>query len=428
MTRLARFWRDAWGFARQTAGAPRRVRALLAENATLMQRLREQTDQAQAARVQAAQARQEAEAAHRARTVFLASACHDLRQPLHAAGLFLGSLARSGLSPRQLGLLDQAQASTTAASDMLNTLLDFSKVDAGVIQPQPVAFALQSLFHKLDQELAPWAAQKGLSLRVRDTRVTLYADPGLVELILRNLLLNAIRYTAQGGVLLGCRRRGGRAVIEVWDTGIGIDPAEHRAIFREFHQLGGAQGDHRQGLGLGLAIVDGLAQAMGAPVGLASTPGRGSVFRVSLPFGQLPPEPSRPALGGADLQGLRVLLIDDDESVRLAMSDLMGLWGVQCQGAASTDEALRALDTFQPDVVLADYRLRRAGTGLDGVAAIRARLGWAVPAALVTGDTAAERLDEARDQGLALLHKPVAAPRLLALLQTLRAAGAQRSA
>lgn len=407
-------------YARHAGAAVRRSLALRLDNEDLVQRLREQTQQAQAARAQAEQAQQKAEEADRAKSLFLASASHDLRQPLHAAGLFLGSLARAGLNDRQAALLAHAQASNTAASDMLNTLLDFSKVGTGMIEPQPHSFVLQTLFHKLERELAPWAADKGLHLRMRDTLLTPFADPGLVELILRNLLLNAIRYTERGGVLLACRQRAGQAVIEVWDTGIGIPAQSHEQIFQAFQQLDNPQRDRRNGLGLGLAIVQGLARAMDVSVTLVSQPGRGTVFRLGLPLGLMPvrvPEPTPSPV--AALQGLRVLLVDDDACVRLAMQDLMTVWGVQCEVAPSTEAALRCLSHFRPDVVLADYRLHSLHNGVQAVVAIRARLGVPVPAALVTGDTAAERAQEAQMQGLAVLHKPVSAGLLQNLLQEL---------
>ena len=415
-------------YARHTGAAVARALALRLDNEDLVRRLREQTQQAQRARAHAERAQLAAEEADRAKTLFLASASHDLRQPLHAAGLFLGSLARSGLHARQALLLEHAQASNTAASEMLNTLLDFSKVETGMIQPQPHSFALQPLFHKLERELAPWAADKGLNLRMRDTALTPFADPGLVELILRNLLLNAIRYTERGGVLLACRLRAGRAVIEVWDTGIGIPAESHQIIFQAFQQLDNPQRDRRNGLGLGLAIVQGLAKAMGVTVELVSRPGRGTVFRLSLPQGLRPMRaPDLPPAPPQTLQGLRVLLIDDDEAVRLAMQDLMGVWGVQCEVVASTEAALQCLSHFVPDVLLADYRLHCAHTGVQAVAAIRERLGQEIPAALVTGDTAAERLQEAQMQGLALLHKPVPAGLLQSLLQDLKQAGREIS-
>jgi signal transduction histidine kinase/ActR/RegA family two-component response regulator len=390
------------------------------ENEGLVERLRDQTQRALEARELAEEALCEAEEANRAKTVFLASASHDLRQPLHAMGLFLSALARADLNDRQQRLLMQAQASALATGDMLATLMDFSKVDAGVIRPQVQPFAVQPLFQKLERELAPLAEEKGLAFRMRDTSLVLHADPSLVELILRNLLLNAIRYTERGVVLLACRRRGLRAMVEVWDTGIGIAAEQHQAIFKEFHQLGNPERDRRKGLGLGLAIVQGLARAMSVDVSLQSKPGRGSVFKLALPVSLQPwHEQSIQGLDEPELSGLRVLLIDDDETVRAAMSDLLATWGCWCEAVASGEDAVRILERFEPDVLLADYRLRSHRTGLEAVHTVRAHMGREVPAAIITGDTAAERLREADASGLTLMHKPVPADRLQSVLFSL---------
>ena len=394
-----------------------RAIALRFENDGLVARLRDQTQRALEAREMVEQALIEAEDANRAKTVFLASASHDLRQPLHAAGLYLGALSRAGLSERQAHLVRHVMASNEAANEMLGTLLDFSKVDAGVVKPQVRSFALQPLLHKLERELAPLAERKGLAFRLRDTRLVVQADPALVEMIVRNLLVNAVRYTERGAVLLACRRRAGRAVVEVWDTGIGIPAAQHREIFREFHQLGNPERDRRKGLGLGLSIVDGLARAMGVEVGLASHEGRGSVFRLMLPISESAVMASeRVSQLGGDLTGLHVLLVEDDEAVLAAMSDLLMHWGCACETAASVDEALARLSAFSPDLLLVDYRLRDHRSGLEAVALIRERLGAGLPAFLITGDTGPQRLREAHASGLVLLHKPVAAERLHAAL------------
>jgi signal transduction histidine kinase/ActR/RegA family two-component response regulator len=407
-------------FSYQVYQAVLRAIELGMENEGLVMRLRDQTQRALEARELAEQALMEAEEANRAKTVFLASASHDLRQPLHAMGLFLSALARAGLDERQRLLLSQAQAASLATGDMLATLMDFSKVDAGVIKPQMQPFALQTLFHRLERELAPLAEQKGLAFRLRDTSLILHADPALVELILRNLVLNAIRYTERGAVLLACRRRGERALIEVWDTGIGIPADQHQAIFKEFHQLGNPERDRRKGLGLGLAIVEGLARAMSVDVGLRSQPGRGSVFRLALPISLQPwQDDAVRVTQEPELSGLRVMLVDDDETVRAAMADLLAAWGCWCETVGSGEEALVLLDGFDPDVVLVDYRLRSYRTGLQALQAVRDKLGREVPAAIITGDTAAERLREAHASGLPLLHKPVPADRLQTVLFTL---------
>jgi two-component system, sensor histidine kinase len=387
------------------------------ENEGLVRRLRDQTQRALEARQLAEGALSDAEEANRAKTVFLASVSHDLRQPLHAMGLVLGALSRAGLTERQQALLGQAQASALATGDMLGTLLDFSKVDAGVVKPHPQPFNLQLLFAKLARELAPVAEAKGLVFRVRDTAAVLHSDPALVELILRNLLLNAIRYTDRGGVLLACRSRGARASVEVWDSGVGIPADQHEEIFREFHQLGNPERDRNKGLGLGLAIVQGLARTLSVEVTLDSRPGRGTVFRLLLPHShQAWQDELRPLGDEPDLHGLKVLLIDDDEHVCAAMRDLLATWGCLCEDVACEEQAAARLTQFEPDVVMTDYRLRGHRTGLQALERVRTELGRPIPAAIITGDTAPERLQEAAASGLLLLHKPVPAERLQAVL------------
>jgi signal transduction histidine kinase/ActR/RegA family two-component response regulator len=399
-------------FARNYSRVARHAIALRFENVELISQLRDQTARAEAAQ-------HAAEEASRAKSVFLASASHDLRQPLHAMGLFLVSLGRTSLDERQRQLLAHIEASSGAAREMLNSLLDFSKLEAGVITPRPHPFRLQPLLRKLENEFAPQAEARGLVYRTRDTTATLHGDPTLVELVLRNLIANAIRYTQQGGVLVACRKRRLHAVIEVWDTGLGIPAAQHRDIFREFHQLGNPERDQRKGLGLGLAIVDGLARTMHTRVTLASNPGQGSVFRFSMPLAQDTPEeiPRPPAAHGLD--GLHVLVIDDDEAIRTAMSELLAAWRCACRTAESEDEALAALATFTPGLIRADYRLRGHRTGQQALDAIRQRLGRLVPAIIITGDTAADRLRTAHASGTALLHKPVVPQELQAAIDTL---------
>ncbi|MDK3022080.1 hybrid sensor histidine kinase/response regulator [Cupriavidus taiwanensis] len=399
-------------FARNYAHVARQSIALRFENVELIAQLREQTARAEAAQ-------HAAEEASRAKSVFLASASHDLRQPLHAMGLFLVSLGRTWLDDRQRQLLAHIEASSGAAREMLNSLLDFSKLEAGVITPRARAFRLQPLLHKLENEFAPQAEARGLVYRTRDTTVTIHGDPTLVELVLRNLIANAIRYTQRGGVLVACRRRGARAAIEVWDTGIGIPAAQHRDIFREFHQLGNPERDQRKGLGLGLAIVEGLARTMQTRVTLASRPGRGSVFRFSMPQTcEAPEDLARPPSARA-LDGLQVLVIDDDEAIRSAMSELLSAWRCECRAVESEEQALAALAAFTPGLVLADYRLRGHRTGQQALDAIRQRLGRHVPAIIITGDTAADRLRTAHATGTALLHKPVVPQELQTAIDTL---------
>ncbi|MCJ0763099.1 ATP-binding response regulator [Variovorax terrae] len=359
-------------------------------------------------RAEAAQAR--AEQANRDKSRFLAAASHDLRQPLHAMGLFLEALVRTPLTPHQQTVLTHAQSASDAAGEMLTTLLDYSRLEAGVIRSQPKTFAVQPLLLKLEQEFGAQADAQGLVYRTRETQALALADRALVDLVLHNLISNAIRYTHQGGILVACRARSGMLALEVWDTGIGIAPDQQQDIFKEFHQLGNPERDRRKGLGLGLAIVQRLAREMGTRVELLSRPQRGSVFRFWLPasHGSVLDDQDR-AAPEANLQGLRVLVIDDDDSVRLAMHALLGGWGCHCATADSLEQAWPLIEAQAPQLLITDYRLRENRTGAQVVTAVRARLGAGLPAIIITGDTAPQRLREAQHSDALLLHKPVSA-------------------
>ncbi|MES2950532.1 MAG: hybrid sensor histidine kinase/response regulator [Pseudomonadota bacterium] len=393
--------------ARSSAIAARSAINLRFENVELMARLREETDKAQAAH-------QESVQANLAKSKFLAAASHDLRQPIHALGLFLEVLARGELTEVQRNVLGNARAVSEASAEMLNTLLDFSRIEAGVVDAQIRPFHLQPLLNKIEHELAPQANAKGLFYRTRETYAAVQSDPALVELILRNLVTNAIRYTEHGGLLVACRTQGGTIQLEVWDTGIGIDQAQHQNIFREFHQLGNTERDRTKGLGLGLSIVDGLARTLGHTLAVSSRPGHGSVFRLGLPKAQIAVIHDELEAAPAPMRALnmRVLVIDDDEAVRAGMLQLVLSWGCQCEAVESIADALCSARVHRPDMVISDYRLRDQRTGAQAIAALRAELGDDLPALLVTGDTAPERLRDARATGIPLLHKPVAPTQL----------------
>ncbi len=409
------------------------------ENSQLVEKLRLESELAQAAR-------SGAERANSAKSTFLAAASHDLRQPIHAQGLFLDILSRSGLTASQNEVLTSAISASRATSDMLNTLLDFSRIEAGVVEPNLRAFAVQKLLQKVENDLAPLADAKDLLYRSRDCDQRVQSDPVLVEMIVRNLVSNAIRYSDAGGVLVACRKRQNMLVLEVWDTGIGIAPENQEEVFREFHQLGNPERDRRKGLGLGLAIAQGLAKTLGHSLTLSSKPGRGSVFKLALPLAQPVTLDIPTALAASDsdfsvgtfassaydmvdaptqadrvlaLAGLRVLVVDDDETVRSAMSQLLGLWGCVCSSVAGIGDALLVADSGAIDVVISDYRLREKRTGTHAISAVRERLGKTIPALLVTGDTAPERLRQASSSGIHLLHKPVQADALFAALCSL---------
>lgn len=376
------------------------------ENADLLERVRAEHDAAE-------RAQRKAEQASAAKSQVLAAASHDLRQPVHAQGLFLELLGATELTERQRSLLARAGEAVDASAAMLGTLFDYSRIEAGVIRPQREAFAIQPMLNMIEREFGPQADAKGLTYRSRESALVLVSDPALVGLILRNLVSNAIRYTRRGGLLVTCRQRGPEAWLEVWDTGIGIAPEHQAEVFREFHQLDNPERDRHKGFGLGLAIVDGLVRTLGHTLSLRSVPGRGSVFGLRLPIATC----AQPASVRAEHTAPRVLdahvlVIDDDETILQGMAELLQSWGCTCDVAPSVGEALALARQRPPDLLVADYRLREQRTGLQAIEALHAALGHPAPTVLITGDTAPDRLREAAEQGVTLLHKPVSPPLL----------------
>ena len=392
--------------ARTADRATRRSIALKLENDRLVSQLRAESQRALAAQ-------EAAEKADRDKSRFLAAASHDLRQPLHAMGLFLESLQRSPLNDHQLTVLGHAHAASGAAAEMLTTLLDYSRLEAGVVKVRPDAFAVQPLLTALEQEFGVQADTAGLVYRTRETSAAAFADRSLVGLVMHNFISNALRYTAKGGVLIACCTRGKRLALEVWDTGPGIPRSQWDNIFKEFHQLGNPERDRRKGLGLGLAIVQRLAREMNTSVEVLSQPGRGSVFRLWLDRWQGALEDdTAPAPDTVSLVGLKVLAIDDDEAVRLGMQSLLHSWGCQCITAESSADALECLEDITPDIIITDFRLRHEETGKQVLQALRAYLGTSVPAIIMTGDTSPQRLRDAQSTSALLLHKPVSTGQL----------------
>ncbi|MGF7173747.1 ATP-binding protein [Azospirillum doebereinerae] len=254
----------------------RMTEAIERANATLEQQVRERTAELHAAKTAAEQA-------HRAKSRFLAHASHDLHQPLQAIGMFTGMLERQSQTAKAAALLTDLKAAQRSMRDLLNAILEISKLESGVVSPKPADLALSPLLDQLEAEFAGLAEAKGLRLRAVPTGVTVRSDPALLERIVRNLIANAIRYTEEGGVLVGCRRRGGRLWIEVYDTGRGIAETDRRRIFEEFVQLDRPDRDRSEGIGLGLAIVERLARLLGHPVAVRSVEGKGTVFSVCVP-------------------------------------------------------------------------------------------------------------------------------------------------
>jgi signal transduction histidine kinase/ActR/RegA family two-component response regulator len=394
--------------------------AMRYENVDLIRELQAQTKAALAARATA-------ETASLAKSQFLAAASHDLRQPLHAMGLFAAALASRVRDPGVTPLVASIRASVEALEHLFAELLDLSQLDAGALRPVPRAFPLRPLFVRLAADFAPQAQAAGLSLRVAPTRLAVVTDPVLLERVLRNLLANAVRYTPAGGIVLGVRRHADRVRIDVVDTGIGIADADTARVFEEFVQLAGARRNHAggRGMGLGLAIVRRLAALCGHEVGLASTPGRGSRFSIAVPRAPSLVRVSRSPrarhrvqqVSSGTLCGRRVVVVDDDPAVVAAMQALFASWDARATGGSDVALALAMLADDNAsgdavDLIVADLRLADGKSGIDAIAALRERLGADTPAIIVSGDTSAAAQSEARDADVQLLLKPVVAATL----------------
>jgi signal transduction histidine kinase/CheY-like chemotaxis protein len=361
-----------------------------------------------------ARERDRAEEANRAKSRFLASASHDLRQPLHTVSLFSAALALQKADARTQQLGREIGNAVQSLGSLLDALLDISKLDADAVRPEPSRFLLGALLARIASDLRPVALAKGLALECAAADpVHVETDPVLLERIVRNLLDNALKYTSAGGVSLRARREGDRAVLTVADTGPGIPRAEQERVFEEFYQLSNPERDRSRGIGLGLAIVRRLTKLLGIELTLDSDVGAGTRFELSLPAAQprglaedqktaAAPELEDIALPA----GTSVLVIDDEASVREGMRTLLESWGLAVTLASGIEEALAALAGGHTDLIVADQRLRGQETGVELVRRARGLIAE-VPALLITGDTTADLLGEARELGLALLHKPV---------------------
>ncbi len=370
-----------------------------------------------------------AEAANAAKGRFLSAASHNVRQPMHAMGLFVDALKHRVEERESRHLLDCIEACAGSMGGLLNAVLDLSRLEAGVLTPEVRPFAISPLMFEVHLALSSQALEQGLSVRVVPTAAWVRSDPSIVQTILMNFLANAIRYTRRGGIVIGCRRRGSSLRIEVWDTGVGIAAAEQQRIFEDFYQVAGVARGVDRGLGLGLAVVRGLAELLDAQVDVRSIPGRGSVFGLTLPLASdsdAAPASLPDAVAMDDpgtLAGLAVLVVDDDRRILKAMEVLLGDWGCRVIIAGSLHEAaLRVADApWRPQVILSDFRLPGPEDGLGVVGELRARFGAGIPAILVTGDTEPAVLQAAESAGMPLLHKPIEPARLRAALTHARA-------
>lgn len=372
--------------------------------------------------------KERAELANRSKSQFLAAASHDLRQPTHALGLYIATLRAMADAPtvERAALNDIAERLRTALkgmSQLLNVLLDISRLDANVIDVEPRRFALQHELSALENQFLQAATVKGLKLRIRPTSVWLETDAVLLHNMLANLVSNAVRYTNDGGILVACRRRGGDVEIQVFDTGIGITPDQLPNIFREFYQVGNVARDREQGLGLGLAIVQRTAALLGATVQVRSAPGRGSLFSLRLPAMQ-PTWMSDIGAGERHEEAVRdrrpktILVVDDDRDVLDSMQTLLRAWGHTAVPAQSLEQAVAAARSHALglDLIVTDFRLARDVSGVDVIRAVSGSVGRAITAIIITGDTSADGINAASSSGFRVLHKPLDPREMQALI------------
>jgi signal transduction histidine kinase/CheY-like chemotaxis protein len=368
------------------------------------------------------QAKQQAEAASSLKSSILISVTHDLLQPLNAARLTLSALAEMIESQKGAALTGQIDRSLATLEDLLRTLLDISKLDAGVLKPEVRPIAISSLFEPLKQEFAPIAAKRNLLLKITPCNRAVMSDPLMLRRILQNLLSNALRYTQRGVVLMGCRFKGSDLCIEVHDTGPGIPEARQEAIFMEFERGDTSAHDHA-GIGLGLSIVRRFAATLGHKIQLRSQLGKGSMFSVAVPQASAPAESETREPGGVDytfggMEGAKILLIENDLSSAEGMASLLEKWGCDVAVTTSTEDALeriRALDGI-PDAIIADLHLDNEETGTEAVNLICSEIRSKVPAIIVTADYSAKAARDVSFFGYELLKKPVKPAEMRSLL------------
>lgn len=367
--------------------------------------------------------KERAEIASLDKTRFLASASHDLRQPVHALTLFAHALQQEVQGEKAKALLGDMGRSIDALNQLLVSLLDISKLDADIVKPNLTHFDLRSLMDILLSEYTPQAQAKDLTFHMQTGgEYIVCSDQALLETMLRNLISNALRYTKQGGIEVSFEYQGAEVRIAVHDTGIGIADDQRENIFREFYQITNPERDRSKGLGLGLAILKRLAALLNHRLELVSQVGQGSCFTIVLPAGErsaIPKQDELPLyLAKRDIEGMRVLVIDDEVAVREGMHAVLDGWGCETMLAGSEDEAMDQLqDQPAPHAIICDFRLRDHKTGAQAIENIRAKFNSLIPAIIVTGDTDPERLREAQRSGNALIHKPAQPGKLRAFLR-----------
>jgi two-component system, sensor histidine kinase len=376
------------------------------------QELRNEVVERRAIGAELIKAKNAAEEANKDKTRFLAAASHDILQPLNAARLFLTLLGEADLDLRQVRLADKANHAFASVEQLLESILDISRIDSGSVAANLTSVSLHELFDTLASEYQPIADRKGLELKTVDSKLFVRSDAGLLRRVVQNLMANAIRYTETGRVLLGLRRCTAGVRIEVWDTGFGIPAGKTKEVFQEFQRLDKDSPTGTKAMGLGLAIVQRIANLLGHEINVRSWPGKGSCFSITVPVTAPAEKPlvrqSDSRRKTSDLRGMTAIVIENDLQILEGMIELLEARGIKAVPTVSQEEALEALESVgeAPDVIVADYHLDN-GTGLEAIKALRGVCKKAVPAIVITADHTAEVEEQIAAEEVTLLYKPI---------------------
>lgn len=366
----------------------------------------------------------DAERANKAKSLFLASASHDLRQPLNAMQMYIAALQSKVKDKEILRIIEDINSVSISTARLLNALLDVSELEAGAIKPRFESFSVNNMLISIFQSFLPLAKDKGLNFRVVPSSLYVRSDPALLERILGNFMSNAIRYTNKGSVLIGCRKRGDKVVIEVWDTGCGISDDQMSLIYEDFYQIENKERDRGKGLGLGLALAKRLSESLEHKIVSKSTFGSGSCFSVLVNIGEKTVDENQDEsfMNIMNLSGANILLVEDDMDVLKATKQLLESWGCKVKTARNKDEVMNLIKENpydNPDIILADNRLPGDASGIDITYLIQEKLQASIPCVIMTGDVERNHVQSIIDQGFPVLLKPIQPAKFRAMLSHL---------
>ena len=366
----------------------------------------------------------DAERANKAKSVFLASASHDLRQPLNAMQMYIAALQSKVKDKEILRIIEDINSVSISTARLLNALLDVSELEVGAIKPRFEIFSVNNILISIFQSFLPLAKDKELDFRVVPSSFYVRSDPALLERILGNFMSNAIRYTDKGSVLIGCRKRGDKVVIEVWDTGCGISDDQMSLIYEDFYQIENKERDRGKGLGLGLALAKRLAESLEHTIDSKSTLGNGSCFSVAVDIAEnkIDDNQAESFMNIMNLSGANILLVEDDMDVLRATKQLLESWGCKIKTARNKDEVMNLIKENpydNPDIILADNRLPGDASGIDITYLIQEKLQASIPCVIMTGDVERNHVQSIIDQGFPVLLKPIQPAKFRAMLSHL---------